>query len=604
MNNFGYRAWWQPAKAQLGFVPVISGEQCFASEECMYGFQTLFGKKPGNKGDYTISLEIAGDLAPEAYTLRGGPKGLRIGGGCEKGLLYGVYGLLSRLCLGEPVETMNIKETPAVKHRVLNHWDKTDGRVGRGFAGASLFYRGGRFGYDLKRLKDYARLLASVGINEISVPFDISEEKLPTLIRVAEVFRPFGIRLIVALTSESPAEIKGHAKLIYKRVPDLAGFLLTADSEFYAKSANAIARTLATFGGTLYLRCVIDGYKQDWRDRGTDRMKAAYQAFYPLDGKLDDNVILQIPHSPADFAVRVPNSPLLGAMTKVHQGLEFQITQEYTGQQKDLYATAVQWEEILDTPVTDACMTRDLVGIEVTAMVAEANTGTDANWTGHLLAQANLYAFGRLAWNPAQTAEQLTRDWAALTFGTEPTVIEPLTAMLLESRRTFEKYTTPLGLGGMFGADRYGPSPESGEYTDGGTFHRATGTSIGVDRTTHGTEFTAQYHNYVRDLYENKKTCPERLLLFFHRLPYSYKLKKGKTLIQHIYDTHLEGVEDVRRFIEVWEGLKEKIPQEAYTPVRERFEGQLANASEWRDVVNDYFYRLSGIADEKGRHIN
>ncbi|MCL2603165.1 MAG: alpha-glucuronidase [Defluviitaleaceae bacterium] len=640
MDGFGYRAWLQPSKAQLGFIPRLKGAKDFAWEECAHGLEALFGRKPTNRGDYTITLEMSPDPAPEAYTLRGGPEGLTVTGGCEKGLLYGVYGLLSRLCLGEPVETMNVREKPAVKHRVLNHWDNANGTVERGYAGASLFFKEGRIGYDLVRLKDYARLLANVGINEICVNNVnvyrdsaklLTDEMLPDLAKVAEVFRPFGIRLIIAVHFDSPVILGGletadpanevvarfweeSAARVYEYVPDLAGFLMKADSEFRSgpaalgrtqdEGANVIAKALAPFGGNIYWRCFIYNCAQDWRDTETDRPKAAYNEFHPLDGKFDDNVILQIKHGPSDFQVREPNSPLLGAMTQTHQGLEFQITQEYTGQQKDLYATAVQWEEILDTPVTDACMTRDLVGHEVTAIVAVSNTGADANWTGHLLAQANLYAFGRMAWNPAQTAEQLTRDWAALTFGRDLSLVETLTSMLLESRHVYEKYNAPLGLGWMVNiSHHYGPSPEGYEYMKWGTYHRATHTHIGVDRTTHGTGYTAQYHNYVRDLYESKKTCPEKLLLFFHRLPYTYKLKSGQTLIQYIYDTHFEGVEDVKRFIGIWESLNEKIPQDAYDSVRERFDMQLANAREWRDVINNYFYRITGIPDGKGRKI-
>ncbi|MCL2188784.1 MAG: alpha-glucuronidase [Defluviitaleaceae bacterium] len=644
MKSFGYRAWLQPVaegtKAQLGFLPKLAGLKGIASEEFVHGLDTRFGKKPSEDGDYTITLELAEKLPPEGYTLRGDLSGLTVSGGSEKGLLYGVYGLLSRLSLGEPVETMNVKEVPAVARRVLNHWDNADGSIERGYAGRSFFFKNGRIGYDLERLKDYARLLASVGINEISVnnvnvyPDSaqlITEEGLPDLAKVAEVFRPFGIRIIVAVHFDSPAILGGletsdptvpavakywedAAKRVYKHIPDLAGFLMKADSEFRSgpaalgltqdAGANVIAKALEPFGGTIYWRCFIYNCKQDWRDKTIDRPKAAYNEFFPLDGKFAPNVILQVKHGPSDFQVREPNSPLLGAMTQTPQGLEFQISQEYTGQQIDLYATAVQWEEILDTPVTESCMTRDLVGREVTAMVAVSNTGNDDNWTGHLLAQANLYAFGRLAWNPALSAEQLMRDWVALTFGTDPAIVEPIANMLLESRWVYEKYNSPLGLGWMVNiSHHYGPSPEGYEYMKWGTYHRATHTAIGVDRTTHGTEYTAQYHHYVRDLYENKKTCPEKLLLFFHRLPYNYKLKSGQTLLQYIYDTHFEGVEDVKRFIATWETLNGKIPQEAYEAVRDRLTRQLENAREWRDVINNYFYRLSGIADEKGRKI-
>jgi alpha-glucuronidase len=640
MDSFGYRAWLQPSLVKLGFTPKLTGFLGFAMDECAAGFKDLFGNKTDETDEYSIKLEINGDLGGEGYSLQGGPDELHVCGGDETGLLYGVYNLLARLCMGEPAETLNVSQKPAVTHRVLNHWDNANGTVERGYAGVSLFFKDGKIGYDPKRLRDYARLLASIGINEISInnvnvtPQSaklITEEGLPDLAKVADIFRPFGIRLIVSVHFDSPVILGGlstadpvhpdvvsfweeAAERVYRFIPDLAGFLMKADSEFRSgpaalgrtqdEGANVIAKALAPFGGIIYWRCFIYNCTQNWRDTQTDRPMAAYKEFYPLDGKFADNVILQVKHGPSDFQVREPNSPLLGAMTQTKQGLEFQITQEYTGQQKDLYATAVQWEEILNNPVTDACMTRDLIGLEVSAVVAVSNTGTDENWTGHLLAQANLYAFGRLAWDPSLTAEQLTREWIALTFGLNPNITEPLTAMMLESRWVYEKYNAPLGIGWMVNiSHHYGPSPEGYEYMKWGTYHRATRTAIGVDRTTHGTGYTAQYHHYIRDMYENKKTCPEKLLLYFHRLPYSYRLGNGQTLIQYIYNTHFEGVEDVKRFITTWESMKDELPEEAYTSVRERFDKQLENAKEWRDVINNYFYRLTEIPDEKGRKI-
>lgn len=677
MDQFGYRAWLQPSSEALGFSPRITGLQGFACDELVYGLDNLFGRKilehgPDNlfnrkvndDDDYIISLEIEDTLGAEAYCLQGDAERLRIVGGDEKGLLYGVYGFLKYLRLGQPAALSDINkkaptspcscrekssrlgrdflqhEKPAVARRVLNQWDNADGTVERGYAGASLFFKDGKIGYDIARLKDYARLLASVGINELCVnnvnvtrqsAALITEAGLPDLARVADVFRPFGIRLIVSVHFDSPVLLGGietadpvhpevalfwekTAESVYKHIPDLAGFLMKADSEFrsgpkalgrtQADGANVIAKALAPFGGVIYWRCFIYNCVQDWRDTKTDRPMAAYKEFFPLDGKFADNVILQVKHGPSDFQVREPNSPLLGAMTQTQQALEFQISQEYTGQQKDLYATAVQWEEILNTPVTGTRVTRDLAGREITAIAAVANTGTDANWTGHLLAQANLYAFGQLAWNPARTAAELTREWAVLTFGTNPKLIDSLTAMILASRHVYEKYNAPLGIGWMVNiSHHYGPSPEGYEYMKWGTYHRATHSAIGVDRTAQGTGFTIQYHPYVRALYEDKNTCPEKLLLFFHRLPYSYRLRSGQTIIQYIYDTHFEGVEDVEGFIREWEQLRTELPAEAFTSVRERLDMQLRNAKEWRDTINNYFYRLTEIPDEKGRLI-
>ena len=631
--QFGYNAWLQPGRHCLPDYS-FTGLKGFAYEECIIGLNRLSSNKTG---EGSINLTIFEGLQPEEYTITGTVNDIKIAGGCESGLLYGVYSLLSRLSQGET--SFNITEKPAASMRILNHWDNIDGSVERGYSGKSLFFKDGQIGYDPKRLKDYARLLASIGINQISINnVNVYQEsaklittRLMDVVKLADIFRPFGIRLIVSVHFESPVLLGGlptadpldpkviswwneTTAVVYKLIPDLAGFLIKADSESrvgpmthgrtQADGANLIARALKPYGGTAYWRCFVYNCMQDWRDTTTDRPKASYDYFRPLDGHFDDNVLLQIKNGPSDFQVREPNSPLLGAMEYTRQGLEFQITQEYTGQQKDLYALATQWEEIFDHPVTDICSTRGLIGNKIEAVVAVANTGNDTNWTGHLLAQANLYAFGKMAWNPASTAAQVIKEWAALTFGTNPQLLNPLVDMVLRSREVYEKYNAPLGIGWMVNINHhYGPNPDGYEYSKWGTYHRADSKAIGIDRTTKGTGFTAQYHPYVQDMYENKATCPEEILLFFHRLPYGYPLKSGQTLIQYIYDTHFEGVEDVKGFIRTWESLKEHLPCEVYTSVKERLDAQLKNAREWRDVVNSYFYRKSGIADEKGREI-
>jgi len=454
---------------------------------------------------------------------------------------------------------------------------------------------------------------------------------LPDIAGLADIFREFGIRFIIAVDFTGPRLLGGlktydplddnvikwwnkTAAEVYKHIPDLAGFLVKADSEFrdgpaalgrtQADGANVIARALKPFGGKVYWRCFVYNCVQDWRDTVTDRPKAAYDHFYPLDGDFDKNVILQIKHGPSDFQVREPNSPLLGAMKHTAQAIELQVTQEYTGQQIDLYALAVQWEEVFSAPVSDKESMRDLMGNKISAIVAVANTGLDMNWTGNTLAQANLYSFGRMACDPTLTASKVLGEWIELTFGDDPVLMRPLLGMMLASRGVYEKYTSPLGLGWMVNIHHhYGPSPEGYEFSKWGTYHRANHRGIGVDRTENGTGYTAQYHPYLNKLYSDPGTCPEELLLYFHRLPYEYKLKSGKTLIQFIYDTHFEGYEDVEEFIGTWDMLKPKLPESAYNSVAARLKQQLANAREWRDVVNTYFHRITGIPDEQYRKI-
>lgn len=579
-------------------------------------------------------------IPPEGFRLTGSSDGYLIESSDESGRLYGTYALLARLALGESAETVSMQSAPAVSERILNHWDNMTGDIERGYSGKSLFFANGAVRYDPARIRDYARLLASVGINRVCcnnvnvTPLAarlITGEMLSDMAGLAGIFRQFGIRLIIAVDFENPVYLGGlstadpldpcvaawwadAAGEVYKAIPDLAGFLVKADSEFrngpaamgrtQADGANVIARAVKPYGGKVYWRCFVYNCEQDWRDTSIDRPKAAYEQFMPLDGDFDDNVILQVKHGPSDFQVREPNSPLLGAMKKTTQTIELQVTQEYTGQQIDLYALAVQWEEIFSAPVSDTRFTRDLIGQEVTATAAVANTGNDGNWTGHTLAQANLYAFGRMAWDPSLTAREILSDWIGLTFGTDPALHEPLLSMMLASRGVYEKYNAPLGVCWMVNINHhYGPSPEGYEFAKWGTYHRADAKAIGVDRTKNGTGYTAQYHPYLNKLYSDVATCPEEMLLYFHRLPYTYKLKSGKTILQHIYDTHFEGVNDVEDFIRTWDSLKSLLPESAYRSVSERLERQLANAREWRDVINTYFYRKTGVSDARGRQI-
>jgi len=458
------------------------------------------------------------------------------------------------------------KASPKVQERILNHWDNFDGHVERGYSGRSLFFKDGDIDYEPERIRDYARFLASIGINRVCcnnvnvterAAQMITGDMLPDVAGLAAIFRESGISFIIAVDWCSPVLLGGlptadplneevikwwkdTAETVYAFIPDLAGFLVKADSEFrdgpatlgrtQADGANVLARALKPHGGKVYWRCFVYNCEQDWRNTEIDRPKAAYDQFYPLDGMFDDNVILQVKNGPYDFQVREPNSPLFGAMKQTPLALELQITQEYTGQQIDLYALAVQWEEVFSTPVSDTQLTRSLVGNEITAVVAVANTGLDMNWTGHTLAQANLFAFGKMACDPALSAREVLDEWIGLTFGKNPDLKEPLLKMMMASRYIYEKYTTPLALGWMVNINHhYGPSPEGYEFSKWGTYHRANHKAIGIDRTETGTGYTAQYHPYLNDLYSNIKTCPEELLLFFHRLPFDHRLKCGRT---------------------------------------------------------------------------
>ncbi|MDR0487114.1 MAG: alpha-glucuronidase [Treponema sp.] len=623
-----------------------------AAEYCL-GIQRLLGFSPDilkqrpEEGERAALLDIAPspDNAAESFVIKVTDRGIVITGNDEPGLLYGVFRFLALLVLGEIKHGFISADSPASSLRIINHWDNFDGTVERGYAGLSLFYKDGRFDYDKQRIEDYARLLASVGVNRVSInnvnvraqaKLLITEEYLPDAAALAAIFRRFGIRLFFCVNFGAPWSLgklsgadpldpqvaawwKERASLVYRYIPDLAGFLVKADSEgepgpfqynrTHADGANMLAKAVKPFGGEIVWRCFVYNCTQDWRDHDTDRARAAYDHFMPQDGAFDENVILQIKSGPYDFQVREPVSPLFGALKKTRHIMELQITQEYTGQQIDLCYLPEMWESVMnfDTACGENSRIRDLAsrreksGFE--GFAAVANTGQDNNWTGHSLAQANLFGYGRIAWNPGITAAQIADEWSTLCFGRGDTS-RKVKEILLKSYRVYEKYTSPFGVCFMVNpGHHYGPNIEGYEYSRWGTYHRAGARAIGIDRTQSGTGYTGQYSPKNAALFADTQTCPENLILFFHRLNYDYRMKNGQTLLQNIYDTHFEGYEEAAALKGMWEELENEISAEVYQSVLLRFERQLVNAREWRDQVNTYFYRKTGIADQKSRRI-
>ena len=353
-----------------------------------------------------------------------------------------------------------------------------------------------------------------------------------------------------------------------------------------------LAEAVRPFGGCVVWRCFVYNCRQDWRDRATDRPKAAWEHYAPLDGEFAENVILQVKHGPFDFQVREPLSPLLLGMQKTNLAMEVQLAQEYTGHQIDLYTMMPMWKELFE----------ELPAENIMAVAAVSNLGNDENYTGHPLAAVNLWTFGRLAWDPgAETEREVTR-WCRMTYDFRPQEERTLVAWLLASRRIYEKYTAPLGIGWMVTPhDHYGPNPSGYEYDLWGTYHKADRDAVGIDRTGGGTGYLGQYPEEIRKKYEDPSTCPEKYLLFFHRLPYSFVMRDGRSLIQRIYDDHFEGQEEAERMAEEVTALP--FPEPDAGVIRERMERQKHNAREWRDVINTFFRRLSGIGDSHGRKI-
>lgn len=572
-----------------------------------------------------------------------------VAGKTDKGVLYGVFYLLRLIQMQISPDYFNRVENPQSPLRMLNHWDNMDGSVERGYAGKSIFFSEGKITGTSQRTIEYARLLSSVGINGIvlnnvnvkeNATLLITKKYLPRVAKIAGIFREYGIKTYLSINYASPVELGGlttadpldprvrewwkeKSAEIYSYIKDFGGFLVKADSEFrpgpftynrnHAEGANVLAEALEPFGGLVIWRCFVYNCVQDWRDYSTDRARAAYDNFKPLDGKFKENVILQIKNGPMDFQVREPVSPLLGGMENTNQILEFQITQEYTGQQEHLCYLIPQWKETLDFDTYskgEGSSVKKIIDGSVfhrkhNGIAGVSNIGDDYNWTGHTLAQSNLYGFGRLAWNSELSSKEIADEWVRLTFTNYPKVVDTIVGMLLSSWKIYEDYTAPLGIGWMVNPNHhYGPNADGYEYSKWGTYHRADSVGIGVDRTIGlGTGYIAQYHPINAMKYETIETCPEELLLFFHRVPYNHRLNSGESVIQHIYNTHFEGAEKAAELKEQWLSLNGLIDEIKFEQVLRKLEIQIGDAKEWRDVINSYFYRKTGIEDELGRKI-
>jgi alpha-glucuronidase len=413
---------------------------------------------------------------------------------------------------------------------------------------------------------------------------------------------------------------------IYDAIPDFGGFVVKADSEGEpgpskygvspAAAANMLASALKPHGGVLMYRAFVYNHHLNWHDMKADRARAAYDVFHPLDGQFASNVVIQIKNGPIDFQVREPVSPLFAGLRRTNTAVELEVTQEYMGQQHQLVYLATQWQHYLDfdlrvdnrsTPlreiVTGRTFHRPLSGF-----VGVTGVGMDDNWLGSDLALANLYGFGRLAWNPNTTAETIAADWIRLSFNDDPAVVSTTSRMLMSSWHIYEHYTGPLGLQTLTNitGSHYGPAPQSQEDNGWGQWIRATRTGVGMDRTSpkyggSGTGFIGQYPPEVAQMYESLRTCPDNLLLFMHHVPYTYRLHNGQTVIQEIYNLHYQGAQEAAGLVRQWKTLRGMIPPEPYRSTLAMLEYQAGEAIEWRDAITRWFYRESGIADDLGR---
>ncbi len=599
--------------------------------------------------DITLAHSDDAELSEEGYKITGTGKDYRIEALTDTGLVYGSFRFINLYRLSKD-KRIDVKEVPACKLRMLDHWDNMDGSIERGYSGGSFFFEDNKLVIN-DRTEYYARLLCSLSyngvvINNVNVKGEacnlINDKLIYKVKELNDLFASYGVKLYLSLNYAAPIDDPGVNSAdpldekvirwwedkfdrIYSVIPDLGGFLVKADSEGrpgpftygrdQAEGANLLARAIKKHGGIIIWRCFVYNCMQDWRDLKTDRARAAYDYFHDLDGKFLDNVILQIKNGPVDFQVREPVAPLFGKMQKTNQMVEFQIAQEYTGQQRHVcylipwfkevldFETYAKGEKPSDSRVVDV-VTGKTFGYRYSGMCAVTNTGNDENWTGHDLAAANLYGFGRLCFDPELSSEEIAREWIELTFGNDEKVIGNISKILMMSWPAYEKYTAPLGIGWMcHPADHYGPDPDGYEYDRWGTYHKATCRTVGLERNSTGTGYAGQYNEPNASMYEDPATTPDELLLFFHKIPYEHVLHSGKTVIQHIYDSHFEGASDVEEMASLWDELEGRIDKDAFERTSKRFEHQLSHSKQWRDVINSYFYRKTMIPDEKGREL-
>ena len=596
-------------------------------------------------------------LPPDGFRILHLRNGVRqywiVQGGSPRGELYGAFRLLQLIAQDQQLPN-ELSESPASTIRWVDEWDNLDGHVERGYAGPSIFFESGHVRQDLSRVRDYARLLASVGINganvnNVNADLDtLASDRLLEFARIADAMRPWGVRMALSVDLSSPQVVGGlktfdpldpqvaawwQAKIdeIYKLVPDFAGFTVKADSEGrpgprqYGRSpldaANALAKPLAAHGGVVLYRGFVYNNRLDFADLKADRARAGYDNFRAYDGKFLPNVIIQIKHGPIDFQVREPVSPLIAALRHTSQAMELQITQEYTGQQRHMVYLAPMWRWVLDTDMrvdSQRSPVRDIVTGKTFhqpqgGLVGVSNVGMEANWLHHPMALANLYAFGRLAWDPALSAEKMIDEWARMTWSNDGRVYEPVERMNLASWHAYEQYTGPLGVGTLTDilGTHFGPGPESADGNGWGQWIRADRGGIGMDRTVAtGTGYIGQYPPELAAKYESLATCPDDLLLFMHHVPWTYNLRGDdaedrlpngtRTVIQHIYDAHYAGAAKTQNFVDEWEGVQGLVDKDRYEQVHALLVFQSHHAEMWRDAINDWFARTSGVPDALG----
>jgi len=594
---------------------------------------------PGNSAAVR-ELNWAADLAAvgdEGFIIRstqlGGKAVTVIAANRELGALYGAFHFLRLMQTGQPIDKLDIAEKPLLQLRLLNHWDNPNGSIERGYAGRSLWQWDELPDTLSPRYTDYARACASIGINgavinNVNASVQIfAPENLRKIAALAEVWRPYGVRMYVSANFAAPQRLgglptadpldekviawwKAKADEIYKLIPDFGGFLVKANSEgqpgpktynrTHAEGANCLADALAPHKGNVIWRAFVYDEEVD-----ADRLKRAYIEFTRLDGHFRPNVAIQVKNGALDFQPREPFHPLFGALKDTPIIAEIQPSQEYLGHAKHLVYLGTQWEQFLKSDThakgSGSTVAKVLAGqvqsSRITGMASVVNPGLDTNWCGHHFSQANWYACGRLSWNPELSAEKIADEWTRMTFGNDDQVVAVIRKMMLSSHETFVSYTMPLGLHHLIGGDHYAPMPwnDRALRTDWTAtyYHKAAEDGIGFDRTKRGNRAVEQYFPPVCDEFDDIKTCPEKYLLWFHRCGWDHRMKSGKTLWEELCAKYQQGAAQAVELQKTWQSLAGKVDARRHKEVADRLAIQVADAVRWRDKILEYFSRFS-----------
>ncbi|MGB3006113.1 MAG: alpha-glucuronidase family glycosyl hydrolase, partial [Chitinophagaceae bacterium] len=554
----------------------------------------------------------------------------------DKGILYGVYNFLRLIQTGQSINSLNIVSSPRIKLRLLNHWDNLDRTVERGYAGFSIWNWHTLPGYIDKRYIDYARANASIGINGTvltNVNANATVLSAPYLQKVkalADVFRPYGIKVYLTARFSAPIEMSGlrtadplneevqqwwkqKVKEIYSLIPDFGGFLVKANSEgqpgpqdykrTHADGANMLADAVAPYQGIIIWRAFVYA-----AENPVDRHKQAYDDFVPLDGKFRPNVMVQVKNGAIDFMPREPFHPLFGAMPKTPLMMEFQVTQEYLGQSTNLVFLAPLFKEVLESDtyckgkgstvakVIDGSLDNHLLN----GMAGVSNIGNDINWCGHPFAQANWYALGRLAWNYDLTTEQIAEEWLRMTYTNNTMFLDKALKMMMQSREIMVQYSNPIGLHHIMNTGHhYGPAPWVNNLSrpewNPVYYHKADSAGIGFNRTGTGSNAIAQYFPEARKAWEEITTCDEKYLLWFHHVPWNYKMKSDRTLWDELCYQYYTGAERVKQMQQTWNGIKLFIDAERFEQVRQLLNIQHEESVWWRNACLLYFQTFSKL---------